>query len=151
MANSDQRAETRQMLDRWWCVQSGRQDGPMSLDALKDKLRDVDTREVFVWRGGFKDWRRVEDVAELTPPRPQEPPPFRAEAHKRKSIPNNTPSVKFGATLAGGAAAVLAFALAAIGIGSFLDAFAPSLPQSSNKTIANFVIGGALGLAFAAF
>jgi hypothetical protein len=35
-------------------------------------------------RNGFKDWKRVEDVAELTPPRPEEPPPFRAEAQKRK-------------------------------------------------------------------
>jgi hypothetical protein len=85
MANSEW-AEARQTSDMWWCVQSGRQDGPMSLDELKDKLRDVDTREVFVWRGGFEDWKRVEDVAELTPPRPLEPPPFRAEAQKRKPI-----------------------------------------------------------------
>jgi len=76
MANSDQRAEARQS-DMWWCVQSDRQDGPMSLDELKAKLRDVDTREVFVWRAGFDDWKRVEDVAEVMPPRPQQPPPFR--------------------------------------------------------------------------
>jgi hypothetical protein len=62
----------------WWCVQFGRHDGPMSLDAL--------TREAFVWRGGFEDWKRVQDVAELTPPRPLEPPPFRAKAQKRKPI-----------------------------------------------------------------
>ena len=49
----------------------------MSLDELKAKLRDVDTREVFVWRAGFDDWKRVEDVAEVMPPRPQQPPPFR--------------------------------------------------------------------------
>src|SRR6516165_4340543 len=85
MANSE-RAEARQTSDMWWCVQSGRQDGPMSLDELKDKLRDVDTREVFVWWGGLEDWKRVEDVAELMPPRPLEPPPFRAEAQKRKPI-----------------------------------------------------------------
>ena len=85
MANSE-RAEARQTSDMWWCVQSGRQNGPMSLDELKDKLRDVDTREVFVWRGGLEDWKRVEDVAELMPPRPLEPPPFRAEAQKRKPI-----------------------------------------------------------------
>jgi hypothetical protein len=58
----------------------------MSLDELKDKLRDVDSREVFVWRGGFQDWKPVEDVAELTPPRPLEPSPFQAEAQKRKPI-----------------------------------------------------------------
>ena len=33
MANADQGAEARQMPEMWWCVQSGRQDGPMSLDA----------------------------------------------------------------------------------------------------------------------
>jgi hypothetical protein len=150
MANADQGAEARQMPDMWWCVQSGRQDGPMSLDALKVKLRDVDTREVFVWRGGFKDWKRVEDVAELTPPRPQEPPPFRAEAHKRKPIPSNTPSVRIAATLAGGAVAVLVFMLAAFGPASLLDASAV-LPHWSDKTVANFLIWSALGLAFAAF
>src|SRR6516165_55879 len=85
MANSE-RAEARQTSDMWWCVQSGRQDGPMSLDELKDKLRDVDTREVFVWWGGLEDWKRVEDVAELMPPRPLEPPPFRAVAQKRNPI-----------------------------------------------------------------
>jgi hypothetical protein len=41
----------------------------MSLDELKDKLR-VDTREVFVWRSGFEDWKPVADVAELTPEQP---------------------------------------------------------------------------------
>jgi hypothetical protein len=123
----------------------------MSLDELKAKLRDVDTREVFVWRAGFEDWKRVEDVSEVMPPRPPQPPPFRSEAHKRKPIPSNTPSVGVAATLAGVAAAVFAFGLAAFGIGLSLDTFAPGLPQSSTKTIANFILGGALGLAFAAY
>src|SRR6516225_4746513 len=35
--------EARQTSNMWWCVQSGRQGGPMSLDELKGKLRDVDT------------------------------------------------------------------------------------------------------------
>jgi hypothetical protein len=117
----------------------------MSFDALKDKLRDVDTREVFVWRGGFKDWKRVEDVAELTPPRPQEPPPFRAEAHKRKPIPSNkSSSVRVSATLAGGAAAVPALVLAVIGW-SFLKAFGP-FPQWSPNV--NGVIGFVIGFAY---
>ena len=58
------------MSDKWWCAQFDRQDGPMSLDELKDKLRDVDTCEVFVWRSGFEDWKPVADVAELTPEQP---------------------------------------------------------------------------------
>jgi len=57
------------MSDEWWCVQFGRQDGPMSLDELKVRLRDIDTREVFVWRDGFQDWKLVEDVPEVMPPR----------------------------------------------------------------------------------
>jgi hypothetical protein len=141
-ANSDQRAEARQMPEMWWCVQSGRQDGPMSLDALKDKLRDVDTREVFVWRDGFEDWKRVEDVPEVMPPRPKPPPPFRAEAGKQKPIPSNTPSVK--ARLAGGAVAALVFILAAIGW-SFLKPFGP-FPQWSTNV--NFVIGFVIGFAY---
>ena len=143
MANSDQRAEARQMPDRWWCVQSGRQDGPMSLDELKAKLRDVDTREVFVWRGGFKDWRRVEDVPEVMPPRPPQPSPFQAEADNRKPIPSNTSSVKIAARLAGGAVAVPVFILAGIGW-SFLKGF--FFPQWSPNV--NFVIGFVIGFAY---
>jgi hypothetical protein len=137
------------MSDKWWCVQFGRQDGPMSLDALKAKLRDVDTREVFVWRDGFDDWKRVEDVAELTPPRPPQPPPFQAEAHKRKPIPSNTPSVKIAARSAG-AAAALASVVVMLGIAGLLDASA-ALPQWSHKTVANFIIGFTVALAFGAY
>jgi hypothetical protein len=88
------------MADQWWCVQFGRQDGPMSLDELKVRLRDVDTREVFVWRDGFDDWKRVEDVPEVMPPRPLQPPPFRAEVDERKPIPSKTRSVMIAAMLA---------------------------------------------------
>jgi hypothetical protein len=69
MANSNQRAEARQM---WWCAQSGRQDGPMSLGELKDKLLVFGPRDAFVWRVGFDDWKRVEDVPEVM--RPRSPP-----------------------------------------------------------------------------
>jgi hypothetical protein len=123
----------------------------MSLDALKDKLRDVDTDEVFVWRGGFKDWKRVEDVPEVMPPRPLQPPPFRAEAHKRKPVPSNTPSVKIAATSAGVAAALVSFFALPIAIGGFLEAFDPGLPQWSHRPVANFVVGFTLAFAFAAF
>jgi hypothetical protein len=121
----------------------------MSLDDLKAKLRDVDTREVFVWRDGFDDWKSVEDVPEVMPPRPPQPPPFRPEAHERKPIPSNTPSVRIAATLAG-AAAALASALAVIGIAGLLDASA-ALPQWSYRPVSNFFIGGILAFAFAAF
>jgi uncharacterized membrane protein YhaH (DUF805 family) len=101
MANSDQRAEARQMPDKWWCVQFDRQYGPMSLDELKDKLRDVDTRDVFVWRDGFDDWKRVEDVSEVMPPRPKQPPPFRADKFRAdtgkpsKSVQDQKPILNF--------------------------------------------------------
>jgi hypothetical protein len=133
----------------WWCVQFGHQYGPMSLDELKAKLRDVDTREVFVWRGGFKDWKRVEDVTELTPPRPLEPPPFRVEAQKRKPIPSNTPSVKIAARSAG-AAAALASVVAMLGIAGLLDASAV-LPRWSDRLVGNFILWFTIGLAFAAY
>jgi hypothetical protein len=144
MANSDQRAEVRQMPDMWWCVQSGRQDGPMSLDGLKAKLRDVDTREVFVWRGGFEDWKRVEDVAELTPPRPQEPPPF--SKPRSENPTSNKPSVTTAARSAGAMAALASV----VAIAGLLDAVV-ALPQWSQRTVANFFIWSTIGLAFFAY
>jgi hypothetical protein len=56
--------------EKWWCRQFGIQYGPMSLSEFKDKLRGVDTREVFL-RNSFEDWKRLEDV-----------PEFRAEGQK---------------------------------------------------------------------
>jgi uncharacterized membrane protein YhaH (DUF805 family) len=52
----------------------------MSLSELKEKLRGVDTREVFVWRRGFDDWKRIGDVPEAMPGRP---PPFRHDVRKQ--------------------------------------------------------------------
>jgi hypothetical protein len=121
----------------------------MSLDTLKAKLRDVDTREVFVWRSGFEDWKPAADVAELTPPRPEEPPPFRIETQKRKPNPSNKPSVTTAARSAG-AMAALAAVLAMFGIAGLLDAVV-ALPQWSQRTVANFFIWFTVALAFGAY
>jgi hypothetical protein len=83
MANSDQRAEARQPPDMWWWAQFGRQHGPIPLSELKEKLQGVDSPEIFVWRAGLEDWKHVEDVPEVMPPRPPQPPPLPSHNQKK--------------------------------------------------------------------
>jgi hypothetical protein len=86
MANSDQRAEARQMPDMWWWAQFGQQHGPISLSELKEKLQGVDSHEIFVWRAGFHEWREAGTLPELDivkPPLPKQPPKPKIGALKK--------------------------------------------------------------------
>jgi GYF domain 2 len=71
------------MSDIWYFTQGQRQFGPVSFTELQVKLQNVNASDTFVWREGFNDWRRVEEVPELKS-KPG-PPPFRAASGKSQT------------------------------------------------------------------
>jgi hypothetical protein len=63
------------MSDNWHYVDKNGQSGPHSIQQLREILaRNPKGKDVFVWREGFADWKRVEDTPELRV-QPAKPPP----------------------------------------------------------------------------
>jgi hypothetical protein len=62
--------------DIWYVAYRQGQIGPLSLQELKEKLATVSNAgDVLVWRNGFPDWKRAQDVSELKG-QTIEPPPL---------------------------------------------------------------------------
>src|SRR5919199_1636413 len=54
------------MSDTWYYADRSGRVGPFSLADLKARLAGLpNAADVFVWRAGFQDWKRVGEVAEL--------------------------------------------------------------------------------------
>jgi Protein of unknown function (DUF2569)/GYF domain 2 len=69
------------MSELWYYAEGGQPRGPLSLTELLPLLARIgDSRHVMIWRHGFDDWRRVEEVSEVAqqlfrpPPLPPAPP-----------------------------------------------------------------------------
>lgn len=65
----------------WYYLEAGAEQGPVSAEELTALLRGRLPRGTLVWRDGFADWTRAEDVPELgvrpsPPPPPPAPPPI---------------------------------------------------------------------------
>jgi len=52
----------------WYVVEGDASMGPLSLEALKEKIGS--SRDALVWREGFERWRRAEEIDELKAPGP---------------------------------------------------------------------------------
>jgi uncharacterized membrane protein YhaH (DUF805 family) len=54
------------MSDTWYYADQSGRVGPFGLQELKARLGKIpNARDLYVWRAGFADWKRVGDVAEL--------------------------------------------------------------------------------------
>jgi GYF domain 2 len=60
------------MTGEWYCAYNGEEYGPLSLPVLREKLQGFDLTKIYVWREGFEDWKRADEVDEFEgmPPTP---------------------------------------------------------------------------------
>src|SRR5262245_27871752 len=82
----------REMLEGWYYMRRGRQEGPIPFEQLKQLVASGQLRAVDeVWKQGTPDWRPIKSIAELADALPVpslESSPAKAEG----SIPASCPS-----------------------------------------------------------
>jgi hypothetical protein len=73
------------VADIWYYADRGETKGPFAFKELIEVLAALtDPTKILVWRNGFEDWKRVDQVAEIgselfrPPPLPKSPPPLPA-------------------------------------------------------------------------
>ena len=65
------------MSDTWYYADQSGRVGPFGLQELKARLGKIpNARDLYVWRAGFADWKRVAEVAELGGDGSQSAAPF---------------------------------------------------------------------------
>lgn len=67
------------MADNWYYVQKGNRHGPVAVEVIQKMIADDELKtEDFVWKKGFENWKKIQDVSELEesdgPPAPAAPP-----------------------------------------------------------------------------
>lgn len=77
------------MSEDWFYASEGNAVGPVDLHQLVSVLsRSGDWKAFFIWRDGFSDWLRAEDVQDIRAKMVRPPPPPSPKASQGQSVPN---------------------------------------------------------------
>ena len=63
------------MADNWYYVQKGNRHGPVALEVVQGLMSKSELRpEDYVWKKGFENWKKIQDVPEIEVLEPEEDP-----------------------------------------------------------------------------